>query len=125
MGIGALTNHRHFEPKPGNITVDKFLINEKWDANMVRKHAPLALISKILAKPIKHQANMPDQPIWKLNSTCFTCASAWDVVRKKKNHAISNTHIWSRYIPFKVSFLVGILLRNKLLGNDKIITFGQ
>lgn len=83
---------------------------------MMRKDAPPSLVHKILSTTVRYQANIPDQPIWKPNSSgLFTCSSPWDLERKKRNTTLSNTQTWNRPIPFKVSFLVWRALKTNYL----------
>lgn len=73
----------------------------------------------------QYQYVVPDVPNWKLTDNGnFTIISAWEFIRKKKDKNLLNSCIWSKHIPFKVSFLVWRALRKKLPTNDKIISFG-
>lgn len=63
--------------------------------------------------------------IWKPNHDgAFSCSSAWELIRKKKDKTRSNTLIWHKYIPFEVSFLLWRAIRGKLPTNERISMFG-
>lgn len=126
LGVGPLAYHNHYMPRLNNITVSKFLINGVWDKEKIRHHAPHQLVHKILSITIQYQANVPDQAYWKLNSHGkFTSSSAWEHIRRKKSKTLTDSLIWHKCIPFKVSFLLWRAIRFKLPTNEKIISFGH
>lgn len=127
LGVGPLANHRITDTRPNNIRISEFLIDGNWNKDMVRQTAPPPLlISKILNTNFQFQQGIPDRPVWKPNASGhFTCSSAWDVVRQKKNKAMSDSFTWHKHIPFKISFLLWRALRGKLPTNERITTFGS
>uniref|UniRef100_M1AQG9 RNase H family protein n=1 Tax=Solanum tuberosum TaxID=4113 RepID=M1AQG9_SOLTU len=92
---------------------------------MVIQHVPPFLVPKILNTKIHFHEAGSDVAIWKLkDDSLFTCASAWELTRQKKNKNIIITFSWHKNIPFKISFLLWRALRGKLPINEKIRTFG-
>lgn len=66
----------------------------------------------------------PDIPIWKPSpSGQFFTKSAWQMVRQPKICSHMLTEIWSRFLPFKMSFLMWRLIKNKLPFDDIIARF--
>ncbi|XP_055821479.1 uncharacterized protein LOC129890016 [Solanum dulcamara] len=126
LGIGSLANHYEYIPRFNNSTVSMFLTNGKWNEEKIRKQAPQHMIHTILNTEIMYQQNTLDQAQWKLQSHGnFTCKSAWENVRKKKNKTLTDRMTWHTNIPFKASFLLWKALRHKLPTNDKLISFGR
>ncbi|XP_055800325.1 uncharacterized protein LOC129869710 [Solanum dulcamara] len=126
LGIGPLANHYEYIPRFNNSTVSMFLTNGKWNEEKIRKQAPQHMIHTILNTKIMYQQNTLDQAQWKLQSHGnFTCKSAWENVRKKKNKTLTDRMTWHTNIPFKASFLLWRALRHKLPTNDKLISFGR
>ncbi|PHT55029.1 hypothetical protein CQW23_03515 [Capsicum baccatum] len=112
--------------RPGNIKVSQFLIDGRWNEEMIRQHAPPLLVPQILTTRFHFQDGVDDIPIWKPNeSGTFTFSSAWELVRAKKERTRLHTNTWHRNIPFKVSFLLWRALRGKLPTNDRIAQFGS
>jgi len=73
---------------PNNIKVYAFLINGTWDIEKIIKIVPSDLVATILATQIHYQPMVSDQPIWKPNANGeFTCLSAWDQIREKRNQS--------------------------------------
>ncbi|KAK4707022.1 hypothetical protein R3W88_033409 [Solanum pinnatisectum] len=78
------------------------------------------------SKRFNNTKDTPDQAIWKLNNDGhFTCSSAWNVIRDKRNKSKFNSFIWHKNIPFKASFLLWRALRGKLPTNEKLTKFGN
>ncbi|XP_055803454.1 uncharacterized protein LOC129872506 [Solanum dulcamara] len=126
LGIGPLANHYEYIPRFNNSTVSMFLRNGKWNEEKIRQQAPQHMIHTILNIEIMYQQNTLDQAQWKLQSHGnFTCKSAWEHVRKKKNKTLTDRMTWHTNIPFKASFLLWRALRHKLPTNHKLISFGR
>lgn len=47
------------------------------------------------------------------------------IIRKRKHVLFTNKMTWNKHIPFKWSFCLWISLRNKLLTDDRVISFGH
>lgn len=126
LGIGALAQHRIVGTRPGSTKVSQFLIDGRWNEEMIRQHVSPLLVPQILSTQFHFQEGVADTPIWKPNeSGTFTCSSAWELVRAKKEKTRLNTNIWHKSIPFKISFLLWRALRGKLPTNDRITQFGS
>ncbi|WMV30126.1 hypothetical protein MTR67_023511 [Solanum verrucosum] len=105
--------------------VSQFLLNGQWNEAMVRRYVPPLLVPRILSTQIHYQTGVQDIAIWQPNeSGIFSCSSAWDLIRQKKDKIIFYSHIWHKQVPFKVSFFLWRTLRNKIPTNDKICSFG-
>ncbi|XP_019254091.1 PREDICTED: uncharacterized protein LOC109232860 [Nicotiana attenuata] len=55
----------------------------------------------------------------------FTCASAWETIRRKKQHLLSNKKTWHKKLPFKWSFCLWRAIRNKIPTDDRVVAFGN
>lgn len=53
----------------------------------------------------------------------FTTLSAWNCIRQRKDIAVFLKRIWHKYLPFKMSFLVWRILKDKLPFDDTIMRF--
>lgn len=70
---------------------------------------------------IHFNPDLPDKPIWTLTvNGKFTCASAYDLNRKKKPPNFTNRKIWHIKVPFKWSFCLWRAIRNKLSTDDRV-----
>lgn len=126
LGDGPLAQHDGNITSLNTITVSQFITDGTWNEYMVRRHAPSLLVPKILNTRIFHQENDTDEAVWTpTTSGLFSCSSACELIRKKKEKSRINTHTWNKNIPFKVSFLLWRALRSKLPNNEKIIMFGS
>ncbi|WMV32834.1 hypothetical protein MTR67_026219 [Solanum verrucosum] len=126
LGEGQLAQHDDTINNLNNITVSYFLQNGHWYETVLRQEAPLHLITNILSYKFHYQPGMLDEAVWKpTGSGDFSCATAWQICRQKKDSNNINSDIWHKYVPFKISFLVWRALRYKLPTNEKITTFGS
>ncbi|KAG5586741.1 hypothetical protein H5410_047175 [Solanum commersonii] len=89
LGVGSLANNSDYLPNLNNVTVSSYLVNGEWNEDRIRQRATQQLIHKIL------HTNKPT------TSGSFTCASAWEHVRKKRNKTLTDSLIWHKVIPFK------------------------
>ncbi|XP_075085104.1 uncharacterized protein LOC142168334 [Nicotiana tabacum] len=125
LGTSHLASYSLQGGRPGNITVSEFWSSCTWDIQKLNNIAHAHMIPTILQVPIYHILQVPDKAIWKPTTVgYFTCASAWNVVRKKGPTLLTNRTIWHKKIPFKWSFCLWRSLRNKLPANDKVEVFG-
>ncbi|XP_015077582.1 uncharacterized protein LOC107021433 [Solanum pennellii] len=70
--------------------------------------------------------HMLDEAVWKTSEKGqFSCATAWEHIRHRKEKNNCSKNIWHKLIPFKISFLVWRALRGKLPTNERIIKFGR
>lgn len=99
----------------GKITVSQFYEAGNWNIQKLNNHAPTHKIPQILQIPINYSAHTSDKPTWTpTRSGKFTCASAYEVIRRKRWVLFTNKLTWHKKIPFKWSFCLWRDLRNKL-----------
>ncbi|KAK4717860.1 hypothetical protein R3W88_016198 [Solanum pinnatisectum] len=126
LGVGALGNLTSGISSQNNTKVHHFLTEGKWNEVKLRQHVPPRVVHQILRVDIQIQEGVKDEAIWKhRDDGNFTCSSALEIYRKKKEKLKINTHSWHKHIPFKISFLMWRAIRFKLPTNDKIINFGM
>ncbi|KAK6782003.1 hypothetical protein RDI58_019799 [Solanum bulbocastanum] len=126
LGVGPLARFSRHSHRLNNKKVADFWINGQWKYRLLTQQAPSCQLANILATEIHIQYGKFDQAIWTLtNDGKFTCSSAWNVIREKREKSKFNTLMWHRSIPFKSSFLLWRALRGKLPTNDKLIVFGK
>ncbi|XP_019228142.1 PREDICTED: uncharacterized protein LOC109209335 [Nicotiana attenuata] len=123
---GILANHRNEGGRPGKIKVSQFWNTRQWDVHKLNEIAAPHMLARILQVPIYHNPQILDEAIWTPNvSGKFTCASAWETIRRKKQHLLSNKKTWHKKLPFKWSFCLWRAIRNKLPTNDRVVAFGN
>ncbi|XP_059281231.1 uncharacterized protein LOC132034912 [Lycium ferocissimum] len=72
------------------------------------------------------QRNKKDQAIWTVNSPGnFTCASTFQVLRKRLPEARIWKCIWNKGIPFKMAFISWRIIKNKLPTYDRIKNYSS
>ncbi|WMV30173.1 hypothetical protein MTR67_023558 [Solanum verrucosum] len=125
LGEGQLAHHCDNTTSLNNTPVSYFIENGTWNETLIRQEVPPLLIPKILRCRIHYQAGVEDTTVWKPNENgVFSCSSAWNICRKKKDSNTLNKLIWHTQIPFKISFILWRALSSKLPTNEKITTFG-
>ncbi|XP_015167661.1 uncharacterized protein [Solanum tuberosum] len=125
FGEGQLAQHCDHITSLNNTHVSYFIENGTWNETLLRQKVPPLLIPKILSCRIHYQAGVEDTSVWKPKENgVFSCSSAWNICREKKDSNILSKLIWHTHIPFKISFLLWRALRSKLPTNEKITTFG-
>ncbi|KAK6780036.1 hypothetical protein RDI58_022220 [Solanum bulbocastanum] len=126
LGVGPLAGFTNDSKMFNNTKVAEYLMNGQWNYDKLRQQAPPCQLANILATDLHYQQDTPDQAIWNLNNDGqFTCSSAWNVIRDKRNKSKFNSFIWHKNIPFKASFLLWRALRGKLPTNEKLTKFGN
>ncbi|WMV30182.1 hypothetical protein MTR67_023567 [Solanum verrucosum] len=124
LGRGAIANYTSSVSSLNNATVAHFLVDGKWNERKLRQLVPPLLIPSILNTKIQLVQGIKDTTVWKqTEATKFSCTSAWDMCRTKKEHTILNAQIWHKYILFKISFLLWRALRYKLPTNEILAAF--
>ncbi|WMV13671.1 hypothetical protein MTR67_007056 [Solanum verrucosum] len=125
IGEGPLAHFCHNITSLNNTRVSYFLRHGQWNETLMRMHVPPSLVPKVLSIAIHYQAGVTDEAYWKQNENgTFTCSSAWNLVRGKKNKNRLFSTIWHKQVPFKASFLLWRALKFKLPTNDKLSSFG-
>lgn len=122
---GALANHTTSILSLNNATIAHFVVNGQWNERKMRQQVPPLLIPSILDTKFQFVQGIPDSAVWKHTlSGKFTCISAWEICRSKKDIVVLNSQIWHKYIPFKMSFLLWRAIRHKILTNEMLANFG-
>ncbi|WMV08066.1 hypothetical protein MTR67_001451 [Solanum verrucosum] len=105
--------------------LSQFLLNGQWNETMIRQRVHPPLVPKILSTNLHLQEGVPDEAVWTANdSGVFSCSSAWNLIRKKKDKSIISTWLWHKHIPFKMSVFLWRAIKSKLPTNERIINFG-
>ncbi|XP_070042443.1 uncharacterized protein [Nicotiana tomentosiformis] len=125
-GQGLLATRMNLEGRLENIMVEDCIMNNNWDMDFINSIVPNYLARVIFKTPIGAR-NMKDQPVWQLTTSGdFSCSSAWDLLRQKKNEKLQLwKEIWRKDIPFKMSFMLWRLVKRKVPFDEIIINFGQ
>ncbi|WMV13567.1 hypothetical protein MTR67_006952 [Solanum verrucosum] len=125
MGERPLAHLGHGITSLNNTQVSYFLRHGQWNETLVRMHVPPLLVPKVLSTAIHYQAGVTDEAYWKQTENgTFTCSSAWNLVRGKKNKSRLFSTIWHKQVLFKASFLLWRALKFKLPTNDKLSSLG-
>ncbi|WMV13572.1 hypothetical protein MTR67_006957 [Solanum verrucosum] len=125
LGRGALAHHTPSISSLNNATIAHFVVNGQWTESKLRQQVPPLLIPFILDSKFQFVQRITDTAVWKTTeSGKFTCTSAWDICRSKKDTNVLNSHIWHKYIPFKMSFLLWRAIRLKKPTNEMLPNFG-
>ncbi|XP_019265849.1 PREDICTED: uncharacterized protein LOC109243378 [Nicotiana attenuata] len=126
LGDGPLALQRTTRGRPGKLTISYFWEGDQWNLQKLNEIAPPHKIPQIIQTTIHFSPNTPDKAIWKPTITGkFTCASAWELLRTKRQPNISNIMTWHKKIPFKWSFCLWRALRNKLPTDDRVLMFSN
>ena len=125
LGTGPLTQFTSNTKRYNNKSVAKFWEGRNWNWSRLIKQAPVSQFSNIFSTKIPSQLHLKDQAAWNLtNHDNFTCSSAWEEIREKRDKQHFNSLLWNKHIPFKTSFLLWRTLRGKLPTNEKLTIFG-
>ncbi|XP_015064939.1 uncharacterized protein LOC107010215 [Solanum pennellii] len=109
-----------------NRDLASYLEDGKWNERVVRQQVPPLLVHNILQTNITYEEGIADTAIWTPQENGkFSIASAWEIIRKKRQQDPINTIIWHKNMPFKVAFFIWRALRGKLPTNDILQKFGK
>ncbi|XP_075099449.1 uncharacterized protein LOC142176224 [Nicotiana tabacum] len=127
-GIGAL----YFVTTPDFVCDESIqniydvVVNDQWDEVKIREILPEQLANHILLHikpPVVHDAL--DKPLWMLESRGeFTVKSSWDYVRIRNQPSNAYRFTWVKGLPFKISFFMWKLWKNKLPLDDFLRKIG-
>lgn len=122
-GLGAMALVISYDITLRDQLVQDVIKNGVW--NIEHLHLPEYLAEHILNIPIGNPSS-PDSPIW-MSSTDghFSTSCAWKLTRQKQGIVPSLQNLWHKYLPFKMSFLVWRLFKNKLPFDEVLVKFGQ
>lgn len=96
--------------------VKELMENDTWNSEKLQQLFPQE-VTELIHNDLHCLENTQewDKPWWMLsNSGKFTVSSAWEEVRQKENSFSLYSYIWIKGIPFKVSFFLWRLLRQRL-----------
>ncbi|OIT30903.1 putative ribonuclease h protein, partial [Nicotiana attenuata] len=121
--IGPLANNTSLPNKPGNIKITHFVQDREWNSRILKEYLPEPQVQAILEVRIGPRDHK-DQPIWSPTiDGRFSCASAWNILRQRKDRVPHMAMIWRKEIPFKISFFMWRLLNKKLPLDDNMGRF--
>ena len=125
LGIGALAKYNNNISSFNNDIVKEFLINGNWNERKLRQQVHPLIIPMILNIRFQYHNEDKDIVVWKpTESGNFTCTSAWENCRFRRNDDVVNKLIWQKKVPFKMSFLLWRALKLKLPTNENMTNFG-
>ncbi|WMV13666.1 hypothetical protein MTR67_007051 [Solanum verrucosum] len=125
LGVGPLAHYTSNSNRFNNDSVLEFIEDGHWNMPKVLRVAPPSQVHNILSMQLQLQQGLPDQAVWKPNTSgLFSVSSAWNCIREKREKAKINTYNWHPKIPFKCSFLLWRAIRGKLPTNEKLSRFG-
>ncbi|XP_060188598.1 uncharacterized protein LOC132617573 [Lycium barbarum] len=111
---GSLYQMINPTPKPRNVMVKHFLHNQQWELDENDPFIPRNILEMIKNIPIGNERE-DDKAIWNLNSNgTFSCSTAYEIVRNKNMAPPIYKYIWTKEIPFKISFFMWKLLKKNL-----------
>ncbi|XP_049399720.1 uncharacterized protein LOC125863746 [Solanum stenotomum] len=85
LGVGPLAHYTSNSNKFNNDSVSKFIEDGHWNIPKVLRVAPPSQVHHILSMQLQLQQELPDQAVWKLNTTgLFSVSSAWNSIREKR-----------------------------------------
>ncbi|XP_060210874.1 uncharacterized protein LOC132637867 [Lycium barbarum] len=101
------------------------LEGDNWDMEYISKLVPPD-ICYVIQKVTIGQRNKMDQAIWIDNSSGkFTCASAFQALRKRMPESPICNCIWNKGNSFKMAFISWRIIKNKLPIYDRIKNFSN
>lgn len=105
LGVGPLAYYREGITRFNIIRVSAFIHPGQWIVGRIIHVAPPHLVALILSYHIQFKANTTDLAIQKpIGDSEFTCSSAWELIRVKRDMTPINIMTWNKYIPVKCSF---------------------
>ncbi|XP_060178184.1 uncharacterized protein LOC132608126 [Lycium barbarum] len=121
-GLGPLAVHLS-RNNPGSLMVADCLIEDSWDLEFIEKLVPSDICS-IIQKVDIGKRDKVDQAIWINNpSGKFTCASAFQILRKKQPESPIWKCIWHKGNLFKMAFISWRIIKKKLPMYDRTKNF--
>ncbi|XP_060200827.1 uncharacterized protein LOC132629107 [Lycium barbarum] len=111
--------------KSSKLLVKHFISQGKWDT--IKLNGILTpQMSDSIRKIEIGNIDKEDQIFWDLTENGkYSNKSAWDLVRNKKALQPLINKVWHSSIPFKISFLIWRIWKNKLLFEEVISSFGK
>nr|XP_009784166.1 PREDICTED: uncharacterized protein LOC104232616 [Nicotiana sylvestris] len=104
--------------------ISDYIIDTEWNTTKLRHVLPDNVVSQILNITI-NSSNLVDRPIWTTKTDGkFSCKSAWNCIRTHRNTSLVNKMNWNKKVPFKISFFLWRLLRNRIAVDVNMIKFG-
>ncbi|XP_059315569.1 uncharacterized protein LOC132066235 [Lycium ferocissimum] len=109
--------------KLGNNKVNEYKVDGAWDQTKLSEVLPQQVTHAITQQSIN--TNSKDKAIWTLNNDGnFSIASAFKQLRQKRDIMTQSKEIWSKGLPFKISFFMWRLIKKNLPFDDTLTRFG-
>ncbi|WMV27066.1 hypothetical protein MTR67_020451 [Solanum verrucosum] len=122
LGTGNLGQHFPHTRRSKKLKVANFMIGNTWDENKLLRILPMDMVKQI--QNINIYEGEDDFPIWTPDTHgFFTCKSTWKVLREGRYTTLTAEKIWHHKIPFKISFFMLRLLKNKLATDQALHRF--
>ncbi|XP_070040610.1 uncharacterized protein [Nicotiana tomentosiformis] len=111
---GNIKTYANLPSKPGNINVREFFTNHGWNIELLQDTVPQRVLDEIMQIKIGRN-QIQDQAIWTPNPQgSFTCSSAYQLLRKRRESSPQLAKIWNKHLPFKISFATWRLLKGRV-----------
>ncbi|XP_059284799.1 uncharacterized protein LOC132038092 [Lycium ferocissimum] len=111
-GLGSLAQFG-IPSKSIKTMVSSYIDNNRWNTSKLSLVLPIEVVHHIQEVKINPSSAF-DQPIWTVTASGrFDCNSAWNKLRTLHISSIINMMIWHKKCPFKVSFFLWRILKNK------------
>lgn len=109
---GALANLIEQSSRAKKILVSDFIVHNTWNLDKLNDLLPPNLVTHI--QTINISPENEDYSIWTADpSGSFSIKSAWNALRTNRITAFTHTKIWHSKMPFKISFHVLRLFKDK------------
>lgn len=110
---------------------DKIRVNEvfkdnQWHWDCLHTQPPDFVKNIISSMQLTLSPDEDDLAIWSPTASGkFSLASAWNMLRQKKEVSFLDSKIWHRDVPFKMAFLTWRAVHDKLPTDERVSRFGH
>ncbi|XP_059315804.1 uncharacterized protein LOC132066519 [Lycium ferocissimum] len=100
--------------------VAELMDSEGWDLQKMNVVLPKQVVNHVKSElSIMGKSTDADVPWWNsTNSGKFTVGSAWNLMRQQEQESLNYQRIWSKGVPFKISFFLWRMWKAKIPVDD-------
>ncbi|XP_075074722.1 uncharacterized protein LOC142162286 [Nicotiana tabacum] len=121
---GSIKHILYLSSIAGSTKVKDFIVGNEWNLELIAREVPDRAVNTIqgvaLGDPMAR-----DLAIWEPSTNGrFSCGTAFQTLRQKRALTHFLSKVWVKEIPFKISFFMWRMLKNRLPLDDRIQLLG-